>query len=55
MAVPEHPTFSVGDVTIRLKPTEVYLEITIKNQTFRLSDQEARWLKDFLNSNYPTH
>lgn len=54
MCRPEHPTFCVGDVTVKLKPSEVHMEVTIRNQTFRLTDQEARWLKDFLNRNYPT-
>lgn len=57
MSFPEHPTFSAacGDVKIVAKPESVNIEVTIKGATFRLSGEEARWLRDFLVNHVPTN
>ena len=50
MSFPENPTFfaSHGDVTIVAKPQTVNIEVNIKGTTFRLTEEEARWLRDWL-------
>lgn len=53
MAYPEVPKFECGDVTVVVKPENVRLEVAIKGATFRLTDEEARWLRDFLNRHVP--
>jgi len=50
MATTKELVFShCGDVHITVKPSRVFLEVKIKNQTFTLTEQESVWLRDFLN------